>query len=261
MDPADSNFKACFIAIDDHGKEISKHVNREFKILIKHFLKCQKEDQDFCVENGSPQLTVISPDKNPYDSIQALSKQNLIILLDSQRDSLYWAIRDKLISDRKCYFLITLASTKKSKHRTYEKNESIISFSGNNIEKQIIKFVKDMCRVWMFPRLLSCDFFCMKNILSNTQGENLLFESNTADHMPCFRQFLSDNNAIIQQASGIFFIVSSNLGNDFSISEHLQSTIDEIQNAAKSECTIIGSDSLYAEGESALRVNMICARR
>jgi len=261
MDSANSNFKACFIAIDDHGKEISKHVNREFKILIKHFLKCQKDDQDFCVENGSPQLSVISPDKNPYESIQALSKQDLIILLDSQRDSLYWAIRDKLISDKKCYFLITLTSTKKSNHRTYAKNESIIFFAGNDIEKQIIKFAKDICRLWMFPRLISCDFFCMKNILSRTQGEILLFESKTADHMPRFRKFLSDNIATIQQASGIFFIVSSNLGNNFSITKHLQSTIDEIQNSAKDECTIIGSDSLYAESESALRVNIICVKK
>lgn len=261
MDTANGNFKACFIGIDDKGQEIGKHVNKEFKRLIKFFKLYQEDDQDFWVGNEFPQLTVISPDKKQDESIQALSKQDLIFLCDSQRDSRYWAIRDKLITGGKCYFLVTLASTKKSKHRTYANKESIIFFAGNDIKRQMIKFIIDICRVWMFPRLLSCDMFCMMRMLSNTQGENLLFESKIADHIPGFRQFLSDNISTLQQASGTFFIVSSNLGNDFSISKHLSATIDEIQNAAKSDCTIIGSDSLYIESEFAVRVNMICVKK
>jgi len=65
----------------------------------------------------------------------------------------------------------------------------------------------------------------------------------------------------MKQASGIFYIVSSNLGDDFSISKHLHPIIDEIEKSTNGECTVIGGDALYAESESAFRVTMICSEK
>ena len=113
----------------------------------------------------------------------------------------------------------------------------------------------------MFPRILSCDFSDMNHVLSSTKGRILSFESQTADWLPFFRQFLSGNLETIQRASGIFYIVSSNSGSDFSIPDHLQPVIDEIENAANGECTVIGCDSLYVEGEASFRVTMICGEK
>jgi hypothetical protein len=79
--------------------------------------------------------------------------------------------------------------------------------------------------------------------------------------LPSFHRFLSANRQTIQRASSIFYILSSNLGNDFAIPNHLQPVIDEIENVANGECTIIGSDSLYAEREASFRVTMICGEK
>lgn len=264
MDLADSNFRACFVGIGDQSEKIGKHVLSEFNSLTGYFQKYREDDPDFCVENESPQLTVISLNENSDESIRELPYQDIIFLLGSQQDSFFWATRDKVISRNKCSFLFTLVlsgNTDVGWRGQSSNNESIIFFEDSDSGKQIIKFVKDMCRVWMFPRLLSCDFSCMINVLSSTKGERLSFESQTADCIPPFRQFLSNNLETIQRASGIFYIVSSNLGNDFSIRNHLQPVIEEIENTANDEYTIIGSDSLYAEKEASFRVTMICGEK
>jgi hypothetical protein len=158
---------------------------------------------------------------------------------------------------------INLGNTGFPEYKAYPSsyNESIVFFEKNDSEKQITKFVKDMCRVWMFPRLLSCDFSLMIDSLSNTNGKYLFFENQRTDFLPVFRQFLSDNVETIQRASGIFYIVSSNAGSGFSIRNVLQPVIEEIEKAANSECTVIGSDFLYAEREASFRVTMICGER
>ena len=264
MDSADSNFKASFIGIGDQGRETGRHVLSEFNDLIKYFQKYREDDPNFSIGNESPQLTVLSLKENSDESIRELPYQDIIFLLGSQENPLFWATRDKVISGNKCSFLFTLVLSGNGDvgcRGQASNNESIIFFKKNDSEKQITKFVKDMCRVWIFPRLLSCDFSCMINILSSTKGERLSFESQTADCLPSFLQFLSDNRETIKRASGIFYIVSSNLGNDFSIRNHLQPVIEEIENAANGECTVIGSDSLYAEKEASFRVTMICGEK
>jgi hypothetical protein len=265
MDSADSNFRACFLGVGDQGKKIGKHVLSEFNSLIGYFQKYRDDDPTFSADrNEHPQLTVLSFNEHQYNPIQDLPQQDLIFLLGSQQDPLLWATREKWISGNKCSFLFTLVLSENGAFRSphpSSNNESIIFFEESDSEKQIIKFVKDMCRVWMFPRLLSCDLSCMINILSNTKGKSLSFESKTADFLPPFRQFVSDNLETIQRASGIFYIVSSNSGSDFSIRKHLKPVIDEIENAANGECTVIGSDSLYAEREASFRVTMICGEK
>ena len=264
MDSADSNFKASFIGIGDQGRKTGRHVLSEFNDLIKYFQKYREDDPNFSIGNESPQLTVLSLKENSDESIRELPYQDIIFLLGSQNDQDFWGTRDKVISRNKCSFLFTLVLSGKGAfvwRGQSSNNESIIFFEKNDSEKQIIKFVKDMCRVWMFPRLLSCDFSCMINVLSSTKGERLSFESQTAECLPFFRQFLSNNLETIQRASGIFYIVSSNSGHDFSIRNHLQPVIEEIENAANGECTVIGSDSLYAEREASFRVTMICSEK
>ena len=264
MDSADSNFKASFIGIGDQGRKTGRHVLSEFNDLIKYFQKYREDDPNFYIGKESPQLTVISLNDDQDESIKELPYQDIIFLLGSQRDAFFWGTRDKVISGNKCSFLFTLGLSGNGDvgwRGQSSNNESIIFFEKNDSEKQIIKFVKDMCRVWMFPRLLSCDFSCMINVLSSTKGERLSFESQTAECLPFFRQFLSNNLETIQRASGIFYIVSSNSGHDFSIRNHLQPVIEEIENAANGECTVIGSDSLYAEREASFRVTMICSEK
>jgi hypothetical protein len=259
MDPASCDFKACFIGIGEKGQEIGQYVNIEFKELIKHFQKYREEAPDLFEGNETPQLTVISLTEQ-----QDLPHQDLIFLLGSQQDPLFWAARNKFISGNKCSFLFTLVLSGNGaigRQHPSSNNESIIFFEESDSEKQITRFVKDMCRAWMFPRLLSCDLSFMNAALSSTKGKYLSFESQTAACLPPFHQFLSDNLETIQRASGIFFIVSSNLGNGFSIRSHLQPVIDEIENAANGECSVIGCDSLYAEREAAFRVTMICGEK
>jgi hypothetical protein len=264
MDSANGQFKACFFGIGDKGQEIGQYVSLEFKELIKYFQQYRKDKTDLFEGNESPMLAVLSFKENQDNPAQDILNQDLIFLLGSQQDPLFWSTRDKWISGNKCSFLFTLVLSGNGafgRHHPPSNNESIICFEENDSEKQITKFVKDMCRVWMFPRLLSCDFSCMNNVLSNTKGKHLSFKSKIADCLPSFRQFLSDNIETTQRASGIFYILSSNLGNDFSIRKHLQPVIDEIENAANGECTVIGSDSLYAEREAPFRVTMICGEK
>jgi len=264
MDSADPNFKACFLGSGEKSQEIGQYVNIKFKELLKYFQEYTEDKTNLLEGNKSPQLTVISLNENKNELIKELSCQDIVFLLGSQNDQDFWATREKIISGNKCSFLFTLVLSGNGdvgRRGQSSSNESIIFFKEIDSEKQIIKFVKDMCRVWMFPRLLSCDFSCMINVLSSTKGENLSFESQTAECLPFFHQFLSNNLETIKQASSIFYIVSSNSGNDFSIRNHLQPVIDEIGNAANGECTVIGSDSLYAEREASFRVTMICGEK
>jgi len=265
MDSANEHFKACFSGMRKKGQKIGQYVDIEFKELIKYFQKYREgDDPNFCVGNESPQLTVISLNKNSDTSIKELPHQEIIFLLGFQNDRDFWATRDKLISGNKYSFLFTLILSGNGNvgfSGQTSTSESIILFKENDSKKKIPKFVKDMCRVWMFPRLLSCDLSDMNNVLSNTKGKVLAFESQSADYRPLFRQFLSDNIKTVQRASGIFCIVSSNLGNDFSMRNYLQPVIKEIENAANDECTVIGGDALYAERESAFRVTMICGEK
>jgi hypothetical protein len=264
MDSADSKFRACFLGIGDHGQKTGKYVLLEFNELIKYSRKYRKDEPDLFVGNESPQLTVISLNENQDSSIQDLPHQDLLFILGCQQDPFFWASREKLISGNKCSFLFTLALSKNGDVKRRDpssNNESIIFFEEADSEKEITRFVKDMCGVWIFPRLLSCDFSFMTRALSGTKGKYLSFESQTLDFLPSFRQFITDNLETIQRASGIFFTVSSNAGNDFSIRSHLKPVIDEIKRVANGECTVVGCDSLYAEREAAFRVTMICGEK
>lgn len=263
MDGASGSFSASFVGIGDKGQEIGQYVNIAFKELLKYFQKCREDDQDFCVENEYPKLTIKSLNDNSKVH-KEISYQDMIFLLGSQQDSLFWAIRDNLISENKGSFLFSLVllGTGDMACRVQSStNEAIIFFEENDGEKKLTQFVKDMCRVWIFPRLLSRDFSDMKQALSNTEGRYLFFESQPTEYLPSFRHFLSDNIDTIKRASNIFYIVSSNLGDDFSILKHLHPIIDEIENLTNSECSVIGGDALYAESESAFRVTMICSEK
>jgi hypothetical protein len=265
MDSANERFKACFLTIGDQVQNIGKNVNIIFDDLIKCFQKDRVNDPAFSGDgNEHPHLMVFSFNEQQDNLIQALPVQDLIFLLGSQQSALFSETRHKLISGNKCSFLFTLILSENGDvGRRYpsSNNESIIFFDDRNAQERIVQLVKDICRVWMFPRLLSCGLSCMSDALSNTNGRILSFESQTLDYLPSFHQFLSDNLKTIQRASGIFFIVSSNSGNDFSIRNHLQQVIDEIENVVNSEGTVIGSDSLYAESEVAFRVTMICGKK
>jgi hypothetical protein len=189
MDSADGNFTACFVGIGDQGEKIGKHVLSEFNSVSGYFQSYRDDDPNFCVENESPQLTVISLNEKSDESIKALPYQDIIFLFGSQHDQVFWATRDKVISRNKCSFLFTLVLSGNDAfdwRGQSSTSESIIFFKESDGETQITKFVKDMCRVWIFPRLLSCDFSCMINVLSSTKGKSLSFESQTADCLPSF---------------------------------------------------------------------------
>ncbi|MCX5831358.1 MAG: hypothetical protein NT140_05655 [Deltaproteobacteria bacterium] len=266
MDSADRKFRACFVGVGDKVVEISKPVLTEFNSLIGYYQKCRDDDSSFAVEesNEYPRLMVLSLNEQQDSHVQDIPRQDLIFLVGTQQDPLFWTTREKLITGNRCSFLFTVVL-----HGTGNVgwsgqplvSESIIFLKESGSEKRIIKFVKDMSRVWMFPHLLSCDFSDMHHALSATSGAYLSFESQTADCLPAFRQFLSNNLETIQRASGIFYIVSSNLGNDFSISKHLQPVIDEIGKVATGECTVVGCDSLYAEEEASFSATMICGKK
>ena len=153
MDSADSNFRACFLGVGDQGEEIVKHVLPEFNSLIGYFQKCLDDDPTFSADNNEcPRLTVLSFNEHQDNPIQDLPQQDIIFLLGSQQDPLLWATRDILISGNKCSFLFTLiisGNGARGKRRPSSNNESIIIFEESDSEKQITKFVKDMCRVWM----------------------------------------------------------------------------------------------------------------
>jgi len=257
MDSANGHFKACFLGVGDNCQDIRKHVLSEFNDLIVSFRKYCDDDLAFSVDENNPQLTVLSFPEHQNNTVQ-----DIIFLLGSQQDPLFWATRQKSISDAKYSFLFTLVLSENGapgRSHTSSANEAIIFFDRRDKERQITSFVKDMCRSWIFPRLLSRDFSDMKQALSSTKGRYLCFESQPSEYLPGFRQFLSDNIDTIKRASDIFYIVSSNLGHDFSITQHLHPIIDEIEKSTNSECSIIGGDALYAENKSAFRVFMICS--
>ncbi|MBP7509290.1 MAG: hypothetical protein KA807_15865 [Prolixibacteraceae bacterium] len=264
MDQASFDFKACFIGIGGKGQEIGQCVNIEFKELIKCFQKYREDDPDLFAENETPLLTVILPNEDRYKPIPDLSNRDIIFLLGSQQDSFFWATREKLISENMCSFLFTLVllGTGDMACRVQSStNEAIIFFEKKDGERKITQFMKDMCRVWIFPRLLSRDFSDMKQALSSTTGRYLFFESQPTEYLPNFRQFLSGNIDTIKRASDVFYIASSNLGDGFSIPKHLHPIIDEIEKLTNSECSVIGGDALYAESESAFGVTMICSEK
>lgn len=264
MDLANSSFRACFVGIGDQGEKIGRHVQSAFNSLIGHFQKYRHDDPTFSAySNEHPRLMVLSFNEHQAH-IQEIPDQDLIFLVGSQHNPLLWITREKLFTGNKWSFIFTLVLSGNGAvgwGGQPSVDETSIFFEGSDCEKQVTKFVKDMCRVWIFPRLLSCDFPDMNHALSATTGEYLSFESQTADCLPAFRQFLSDNLGAIQRASGIFYIASSNLGNDFSISKHLQPVIDEIGKVATDGCTVVGSDTLYAEMEASFRVTMICGKK
>ncbi len=265
MDLSNSSFKACFVGVGDQGEKIGRHVQSAFNSLIGYFQKYRHDDPTFSADgNEHPRLMVLSFNERQDRHVQEITNQDLIFLVGSRHNPLFWTTREKLITGNKCSFIFTLVLSDNGAvgwGGQPSVDETSIFFEGSDCEKRIIKFLKDMCRVWIFPRLLSCDFSDMNHALSATTGEYLSFESQTADCLPAFRQFLSKNIETIQRASGIFYIVSSNSGNGFSISTHLQPVIDAIERVVKGECTVIGSDSLYAEKEASFRVTMICGQK
>lgn len=260
MDSADGNFRACFIGIGDHAEKIGNYVLSEFNCLMRYYERHRDDDPTSSADNNEyPLLTVLSFSEN-----QDQPQQNVIFLVGSQQDPLFWSTREKLISGNKYSFLFTLSlpvSGDIGWQGQSSNKESIIFCEESDSEKEITQFVKDTCRLWMFPRLLSCDFSSMREALSGTNGKTLSFESQTVDCLPSFRQFVSRNHETIQRASGVFYIVSSNFGSDFSIRTHLQPFIDEIERVANGECTFVGCDSLYAEKEAAFRVTLICGEK
>ena len=96
MDRAHGRFSATFIGIGDKGQEIGQYVNKEFDELIKYFQKYREDGHpDFCEGNELPQLTVISPNDSPHESIKKLPEQEVIFLLGSQNDQAFLETRNK----------------------------------------------------------------------------------------------------------------------------------------------------------------------
>jgi len=156
MDTANGSFTAYFLGIGHKGQNVGKKLDSEFKFLIKYYQEHQKDEQ-FTESEEIPKLTVLFLKDNPYEAIKILPHRDVIFLFGSQNDKLFWEIRDAIISLKKTdvLFSLILSSTESFKGHIYEDQEELLIYFDHESEKQIITFVKDMCRHLMFPRLIS----------------------------------------------------------------------------------------------------------
>jgi len=258
MDRAHGSFSASFVGIGDKGQEIGQCVNTAFKTLIKHFQKCREDGHpDFCKGNELPQLTVISPNDSTYESIKKLPEQEVIFLLGSQNDQVFWEIRNKIIGLRKHYLLFTLVLSSKEVFNSdihANEKESLICFDDGS-EEQVVTFVKDMCRFGMFPHLVSCDIADISNTLSNNLSKLIIFESPYDNHIEPFKKFIADKSDVLKKVTGIFFLVSSS--NDSFSLHQLNAIVSTIQNAIGDDSNFCFSDSFYAATKDVIRVDIL----
>ncbi len=257
MDTANGSFTACFIGFGTKGQRIGNKLNSEFKSLIKYYQEHQNDEQ-FTESEEIPKLTVLSLKNNSGEAIKILPQQDVIFLFGSQDDKLFWGIRDTIISLKKTdvLFSLVLSSSEAFKGHVYDEQEELLMYLDHESEKQIVTFVKDMCRHLMFPRIISI-VCCAWEIVPNNNVKIITYES-PSDDIELFKHFLADHGDIIKSATGLFFLISSNLVS-FSLYQ-LNDIISAIQNAINVNCNWGGYDSMYGdEGtDYAIKVTIIC---
>jgi hypothetical protein len=242
MDLANGRFTACFIGVGDKGEEIGKKLDIEFKALIKYY-KQHRNDEQFTEIEGIPLLTVLSVN-------------------DSQSDQVFWEIRDKIVRLKKPYlglFSLALSSEGAPQGHVYNNQDELLIYLDHGSEKQVVTFVKDMCRHFMFPRHVSVACWVWE-IVPNNLVKIITYES-LVDDIELFKQFLADHREVIKRATGLFFLISSNLPS-FSL-RHINGIFSAIDNAVNADCDRCGHDSLHGdEGtDYAIKVNIICGER
>lgn len=264
MEPADPNFRACFLGIGERGQEVGQHVMLEFKSLMNNFKKCREDDPDFSPVKELPELTIRSVIDESAESINELQHQEIIFLLGPENDPFFWKLRRKLIDLKDYYLLFTFPL---SQNRTInfqghiDHSESMMYIDDIGTEERVIAFVRDICRFKMFPNLLSCDMSSLRNVLANTFISIISFESRSPDYLREFKQLLANEEKQIKKAAGIFYLVSSSLGSSFSITNHYQPIIKSIEDAAECNCVVIGSDSLSSEIKYPIEITILCAKK
>lgn len=260
MDTANGSFTACFLGIGNKGQNIGKKLDTEFKSLIRYYQEHQNDEQ-FTESEEIPQLTVLSLKNNLDETIKILPQQDVIFLFGSQNDKLFWEIRDAIINLKKTdvLFSLVLSSPESFKGYIYEDQEELLIYFDHESEKQIVTFVKDMCRHLMFPRLISI-VCCAWKIVPNNNVKIFTYEI-LRDDIESFKQFLADHGDAIKSATGLFFLISSNLVS-FSVYE-INEYFSAIKNAVNEDCNWGGYDSLYVdEGtDYAIKVTIICGER
>lgn len=260
MDTANGSFTACFLGFGNKGQRIGNKLDSEFKFLIQCYKEHQNDEQ-FTESEEIPKLTVLFLKDNPEESIKILPHRDVIFLFGSQNDKLFWEIRDAIISLKKTdvLFSLVLSSTESLesfKGNIYEDQEELLIYFDHESEKQIVTFVKDMCRHLMFPRIISI-VCCAWEIVPNNNVKIITYES-PSDDIELFKHFLADHGDIIKSATSLFFLISSNLVS-FSLYQ-LNDIISAIQNAINVNCNWGGYDSMYGdEGtDYAIKVTIIC---
>ena len=257
MDTANGGFTACSIGFGNKGQRIGKKLDSEFKALIRYYQEHQNDEQ-FTESEEIPKLTVLSLNNNPTEAIKILPQQDVIFLFGSQDDKLFWKIRDAIISLKKTdvLFSLVLYSPESFKGHIYEDQEELLIYLDHGSEKQIVTFVKDMCRHLMFPRLISI-VCCAWEIVPNKNVKIFTYESHS-DDIESFKHFLADHGDVIKSTTGLFFLMSSNLVS-FSVYE-INEIFSAIKNAVNEDCSWGGYDSLYGdEGtDYAIKVTIIC---
>lgn len=260
MDYADGSFSACFIGVGDKGEKIAKKIDIEFKALTKYYQQ-HRNDEQFTNNDGIPQLTVLSFQDNLDESIKILPRQGVIFLLGFQDDEFFWKIRDKIVSLKNTseLFSLALSSEGAPQGHIYNNYDELLIYLDHGSEKQVVTFVKDMCRHFMFPRLVSIASWVWE-IVPNNHVKIVTYES-MSDDIELFKQFLADHDEIIKSAAGLYFLISSNLPS-FSL-RHISKIFDAIGNAINADCNRVGYDSLHGdEGtDYAIKVNIICGQR
>jgi hypothetical protein len=260
VDLANGSFKASFIGLGNKGQEIGKKLDSEFK----GFIKCYQEhrnDEQFTEDENLPQLTVLSLNDNPDESIKMLPQQNVMFLFGSQDDELFWEMRGMIINLKKTdvLFSLVLSSRKSSQGHIYENQEELLIYLDRGSETQVVTFVKDICRHAMFPRHVSIVYWAWE-IEPNKHVKIITYES-PSDDIELFKQFLVEHDEIIKTATGLFFIISSNLPS-FSLRQ-IADIFSAIENVINVDCNWGGCDLLYGdEGTTyAIKVTIICGEQ
>lgn len=241
------------------GHEIGKRLDIEFKALMQYYQKHQNDGQ-FSEQEDIPQLTVLSHNDNNDDLIKRLPQQDVIFLLGSQDDKLFWEIRDMIINLKiaSALFSLFLSSTEDSKGHIYDNQDELLIYLDDVKENQVVTFVKDMCRHLMFPRLVSIISWAWE-IVPNNHVKIITYES-PSDDIESFKQFLANHGDVIKKATGLFCLISSNLPS-FSLHQ-LNDIFSAIENAINVDCNWCGCDSLHGDEKTdyAIKITIICGK-
>lgn len=260
MDTANGSFTACFLGFGNKGQEIGKKLDIEFNALIKYYQE-HRNDEQFTEDENIPQLTVLSLNDNPDESIKILPQQDVMFSFGYQDDELFWNIRNMIINLKKtsALFSLILSSTEASRDHIYNNQKELLIYLDHGLEKQVVTFIKDMCRHSMFPRTVSIVYWAWEIVLNN-HVKIITYES-LSDDIELLKQFLAGHGEVIKSATGLFCLISSNLPS-FSI-RHINEIFSAIENAINVDCNWCGCDSLYGdEGtDYAIKVDIICGER